>query len=41
MMYKDGTPFGVTYFETDGDRIQAVYRVMNPDKLGEVVPASA
>jgi RNA polymerase sigma-70 factor (ECF subfamily) len=40
VMYKDGKPFGVTYCETDGDRILALYRVMNPDKLGEVVPAA-
>jgi RNA polymerase sigma-70 factor (ECF subfamily) len=36
VMYKDGQPFGVTHCETDGERIFALYRVMNPDKLGEV-----
>jgi RNA polymerase sigma-70 factor (ECF subfamily) len=36
IMYKDGRPFGVTYCETDGERILGLYRVMNPDKLGEV-----
>lgn len=36
VMYKDGQPFGVTYCETDGERILALYRVMNPEKLGEV-----
>jgi RNA polymerase sigma-70 factor (ECF subfamily) len=36
IMYKDGHPFGVTYCETDGDRILAFYRVLNPDKLNEV-----
>jgi RNA polymerase sigma-70 factor (ECF subfamily) len=37
IMYKDGLPFGVTHCETDGERILAFYRVMNPEKLGEVV----
>jgi RNA polymerase sigma-70 factor (ECF subfamily) len=36
LMFKDGHPFGVTYCETDGERISAFYRVLNPDKLGEV-----
>jgi RNA polymerase sigma-70 factor (ECF subfamily) len=36
LMFKDGHPFGVTYCETDGARITAFYRVLNPDKLGEV-----
>jgi RNA polymerase sigma-70 factor (ECF subfamily) len=36
LMYKDGRPFGVTYCDTDGERITAFYRVMNPDKLREV-----
>jgi RNA polymerase sigma-70 factor (ECF subfamily) len=37
IMYKeDGVPFGVTYCETDGERILALYRILNPDKLGEV-----
>ena len=36
LMYMDGRPFGVTYCDTDGERITALYRVMNPDKLGEV-----
>jgi len=36
MMYRNGAVFGVTHCETDGDRIFALYRVMNPDKLGEV-----
>jgi RNA polymerase sigma-70 factor (ECF subfamily) len=36
IMYTDGRPFGVTYCETDGERILALYRVLNPDKLGEV-----
>lgn len=40
VMYKHGQPFGVTYCETDGDRILALYRVMNPEKLGEVDPVS-
>jgi len=36
MYTKDGKPFGVTYVETDGERILAMYRVLNPEKLGEV-----
>ena len=36
IMYKDGRPFGVNYCETDGERILAMYRVLNPDKLTEV-----
>lgn len=39
IMYKDDQVFGVTYCETDGDRILAMYRVLNPEKLGEVAPA--
>ena len=43
VMYRNGLPFGVTYCETDGERILALYRVLNPDKLSEVdaeVPTS-
>jgi RNA polymerase sigma-70 factor (ECF subfamily) len=40
IMYKDGFPFGVTYCDTDGERILALYRVLNPDKLTEVEPES-
>jgi RNA polymerase sigma-70 factor (ECF subfamily) len=36
IMYNKGRPFGVTYCETDGERILALYRVLNPDKLKEV-----
>jgi RNA polymerase sigma-70 factor (ECF subfamily) len=36
IMYTNGHPFGVTYCETDGHRILAFYRVLNPDKLTEV-----
>ncbi|HEY4129847.1 MAG TPA: RNA polymerase sigma factor SigJ [Gemmatimonadaceae bacterium] len=32
-MDADGKLFGVTFCETDGERIVALYRVMNPDKL--------
>jgi len=32
----NGRPFGVTYCQTDGQRILALYRVMNPEKLGEL-----
>jgi len=28
--------FSASFIESDGDRIMAMYRVMNPDKLGEV-----
>jgi RNA polymerase sigma-70 factor (ECF subfamily) len=35
-MYRDGRPLGVTYCDTDGERITAFYRVLNPDKLREV-----
>lgn len=31
-----GGVFSATFVATDGDRILAMYRVMNPDKLGEV-----
>lgn len=41
IMYNDGRPFAVNYCETDGERILAMYRVMNPDKLGEVDWATA
>lgn len=34
LMYLDGQPFGATFCETDGDRILALYRIMNPEKLG-------
>jgi RNA polymerase sigma-70 factor (ECF subfamily) len=34
--YRDGTIVYVTAFETDGDRILAVYRVLNPDKLARL-----
>lgn len=36
MMHADGKLFGVTFCETDGDRITALYRVMNPDKLAHL-----
>jgi RNA polymerase sigma-70 factor (ECF subfamily) len=39
VMYRNGVVFGVTHCETDGERIFAFYRVMNPDKLGEVSAA--
>jgi RNA polymerase sigma-70 factor (ECF subfamily) len=32
--YRDGRPYAVTSVETDGQRILAVLRVLNPDKLG-------
>ena len=32
--YYDGQPFAATTFTTDGGKIVALYRVMNPDKLG-------
>ena len=41
IMDKDGRPFGVTYCETDGERILAFYRVLNPDKLREVEETTA
>lgn len=34
--YFGGVVFAVTFFETDGDRIYGLYRVMNPDKLTHV-----
>jgi RNA polymerase sigma-70 factor (ECF subfamily) len=37
MMYADEKLFGVTFCETDGERIVALYRVMNPDKLARLV----
>jgi RNA polymerase sigma-70 factor (ECF subfamily) len=39
VMYRAGEPFGVTYCDTDGEQMLAVYRVMNPEKLGEVARA--
>lgn len=33
--YRDGAIVYVTAFETDGDRILGVYRVLNPDKLAQ------
>ena len=39
VMYRNGEVFGVTHCETDGERILALYRVLNPDKLGEVISA--
>jgi RNA polymerase sigma-70 factor (ECF subfamily) len=32
-MYRDGELFAINFCETDGERITAMYRVMNPDKL--------
>ncbi|HEY4133332.1 MAG TPA: RNA polymerase sigma factor SigJ [Gemmatimonadaceae bacterium] len=40
IMDRDGQPFGVTYCETDGGQILAFYRVLNPEKLGEVAASS-
>jgi len=34
--YHDGVIAYVTLFETDGERIHAVYRVLNPDKLAHL-----
>ena len=34
--YRDGMLVYTTLFETDGDRILAVYRVLNPDKLAHL-----
>lgn len=31
--YYDGQPFAATTFESDGEKIATLYRVMNPDKL--------
>jgi RNA polymerase sigma-70 factor (ECF subfamily) len=36
MMHEHGKLFGVTFCETDGERIVAMYRVMNPDKLAHL-----
>lgn len=36
-----GDVFSSTFVETDGTRILALYRVMNPDKLGDVRPGVA
>jgi RNA polymerase sigma-70 factor (ECF subfamily) len=33
VQYLQGRVFSVTFFETDGEQIAAVYRVLNPDKL--------
>jgi RNA polymerase sigma-70 factor (ECF subfamily) len=35
--YVDGRPFSATAIETDGRRILAVFRVLNPDKLGGLI----
>ena len=34
--YYDNRVFAVTFCQTDGDRIVALYRVLNPDKLTRV-----
>jgi RNA polymerase sigma-70 factor (ECF subfamily) len=36
--YRNGVIAFATMFETDGDRILAVYRVLNPDKLAHLTP---
>ncbi len=36
VQYLGAVPFSVSFIGTDGERITAVYRVLNPDKLGAV-----
>jgi len=36
IQYLDSRVFAASFIETDGERITAMYRVMNPDKLGDV-----
>ncbi|HEY2782017.1 MAG TPA: RNA polymerase sigma-70 factor [Steroidobacteraceae bacterium] len=38
LMYVDDKAFSTISIETDGERILAVYTVLNPDKLGKVAP---
>jgi RNA polymerase sigma-70 factor (ECF subfamily) len=40
LMYVDDTAFSTISIETDGERILAVYTVLNPDKLGKVAPTT-
>ena len=37
--YLDGRPWAALVIDTDGERIQAVYRILNPDKLAGLAPA--
>jgi RNA polymerase sigma-70 factor (ECF subfamily) len=37
VQYVRGRVFGATFCETDGERVTAMYRVMNPEKLTHVV----
>jgi RNA polymerase sigma-70 factor (ECF subfamily) len=34
--YLDGRPWGTLSFDTDGTRITAIYRVLNPEKLAHL-----
>lgn len=36
VQYVGGRVFGVTFCDTDGERIRAMYRVLDPDKLTRV-----
>ncbi len=36
VQYVGGRVFSASFIETDGERITAMYRVLNPDKLGDV-----
>ena len=38
VFYRDGSPAAATAFETDGERILSVFRVLNPDKLRSLPP---
>ena len=36
LAFADGRLFAVTTIDTDGERVRAFYRVLNPDKLGRL-----
>lgn len=36
VQYVDGRVFSATFVDSDGQRIRAMYRVLNPEKLGDV-----
>jgi RNA polymerase sigma-70 factor (ECF subfamily) len=38
VLYRDGLPAAATAFETDGERILSLFRVLNPDKLRGLLP---
>jgi hypothetical protein len=41
LLLASGRVYAATFCQTDGERISAVYRVLNPEKLAHVEPAQA